>query len=568
MLQSKILIPTLKEEPADAEVVSHKLMVRAGLVRQLASGLYSWLPAGLRVLRKVEKIIREEMDSTGAQELLMPVVQPAELWVETGRWDKMGPELCRLQDRHQRDFCLGPTHEEVITDLFRREVKSYKQLPVNYYQIQTKFRDERRPRFGLIRAREFIMKDAYSFHVNQSSFDQTYHAMYECYCAILTRMNLDYRVVVADTGSIGGENSHEFHVLAQSGEDTIVYSSKGDYAANLEKAESAAPEKQEKGQIEDLEEIHTPGASTIRDVAHQLNISKTSILKTLLLVGEEGLIATVLRGDHELNLVKAGKIPNVKTPVTFANDESILQATGVKTGSLGPINAKIPVFVDREAAALTSFVCGANKTDFHYKHCDWLRDSPLEEQQIVDIRNVLEGDQAIDKQGELKFQKGIEVGHIFQLNRTYSQAMNARVQGDHGENLIPIMGCYGMGVTRLVAALIEQNHDEKGIIWPTTSLAPFHLHIIPINYHKSDTVKESTDLLYKKAESMGLEVLVDDRSDRPGVKFADADLIGVPHRIVLGERSLENHRVEYSTRKNLEPQEIDINEVLSVIKID
>jgi prolyl-tRNA synthetase len=567
MRQSQILIPTLKEEPSDAEVVSHKLMMRAGMVRQLASGLYSWLPLGLRALRKVEKIIREEMDKIGAQELLMPVVQPSELWVETGRWDKMGPELCRLQDRHQRDFCLGPTHEEVITDIFRREVNSYKDLPSTYYQIQTKFRDEPRPRFGLMRAREFIMKDAYSFHVDQANFDETYQAIYDCYCTILDKMQLDYRAVIADTGNIGGENSHEFHVLAQSGEDTIVYATNGHYAANLEKAEAAPLETQAGNAKTDINEIHTPGVSTIQDVSVLLSIEPQYILKTLLVESLEGLIALVMRGDHELNLVKAEKIPGIKTPISFATDELIVKETGTQIGSLGPINSSIPLFVDREAASLSVFACGANKTEYHLVGCNWDRDRPLDDHEIVDIRNVVEGDPAMQNQGTLKFQRGIEVGHIFQLDRKYSEPMKASVLDDQGKSITPIMGCYGMGVTRLVAALIEQNHDDKGIVWPTSDLAPYHLHILPLNYDKSDLVKKNSDAIYEEARSMGLEVLLDDRNERPGVKFADADLIGIPHRIVVGERSLKNDLVEYCTRKTLESIQVPVSEVLSKVKI-
>ena len=565
MRQSKILIPTLKENPSDAEVVSHKLMMRAGLVRQLASGLYSWLPIGLRVLRKVENIIRGEMDKIGAQELLMPVVQPSELWEETGRWEKMGSELCRLKDRHEREFCLGPTHEEVITDIFRREVNSYKDLPATYYQIQTKFRDEPRPRFGLMRAREFIMKDGYSFHMDQTSFDETYQAIYDCYCVILHRMQLDYRAVIADTGNIGGENSHEFHVLANSGEDVIAYATDGDYAANLEKAESASLEQPQEKTAGEQTEIHTPDALSVDDVAKQLSIQSKEILKTLLVESDDGLIALVLRGDHELNLVKAEKISGVIAPISFATDEQIIKHTGVKAGSLGPIQSNLPLYVDREAAALVNFVCGANKTGYHLANCRWDRDRPLNNHEIVDIRYVVEGDPAINDQGPLKFQRGIEVGHIFQLDRKYSEPMKATVLDDQGKSVAPIMGCYGMGVTRLVAALIEQNHDDKGIVWPTTELSPYHLHIIPLNYDKSELVKNNADLIYKKALIRGLEVLIDDRKERPGVKFADADLIGIPHRIVLGEKSLQKGVVEYSTRKELAPQELSIDDALSKV---
>ena len=505
------------------------------------------------------------MDKAGAQELLMPVVQPSELWAETGRWEKMGAELCRLKDRHEREFCLGPTHEEVITDIFRREVNSYKDLPATYYQIQTKFRDEPRPRFGLMRAREFIMKDGYSFHLDQTSFDETYQAIYDCYCVILNRMQLDYRAVIADTGNIGGENSHEFHVLANSGEDVIAYATDGDYAANLEKAESAPLEQPHETPADEQTEIHTPDALSIDDVAKQLSVPAKGILKTLLVESDEGLMALVLRGDHELNLVKAEKIPGVTAPISFATDEQILKHTGVKVGSLGPIQSNLPLYVDREAAALVNFVCGANKTDYHLANCRWDRDRPLKKHEIVDIRNVVEGDPAINNQGSLKFQRGIEVGHIFQLDRKYSEPMKATVLDDQGKSVAPIMGCYGMGVTRLVAALIEQNHDDKGIVWPTTELSPYHLHIIPLNYDKSELVKNNADSIYKKALARGLEVLIDDRKERPGVKFADADLIGIPHRIVLGEKSLQKGVVEYSTRKELEPQELPIEDALSKV---
>lgn len=560
MRQSTMLLPTTKEDPADADVISHKLMLRAGLIRQLASGLYSWLPLGLRVLRKVEHIIRAELDLSGAQELLMPVVQPAELWQESGRWEKMGPEMLRMQDRHQRDFCLGPTHEEVVTDIFRREIQSYKQLPVNFYQIQTKFRDERRPRFGVMRAREFTMKDGYSFHADQDSFDATYQEMHACYSRILKRMQLDFRPVEADTGNIGGANSHEFHVLAASGEDTIVYATDGPYAANLERAESAAPAPRPVPTAE-MSMIDTPTQRTIAELCELLDLTPAQTVKTLVVHGEEGFIALVLRGDHELNEIKAEKLPGVRAPLTFATDAEIEQATGAKAGSLGPVNSRIPYLVDREAAAIADFPCGANQTGKHYVGVNWERDCELTDAQTVDARNVVEGDPAPDGQGELKFLRGIEVGHIFQLGTVYSEAMDANVLDQDGRALTPIMGCYGMGVTRLVAAVIEQNHDDGGIIWPEP-LAPFQLHILALNYQKSSLVKEAADQLYADALNAGIEVLFDDRDDRPGVKFNDADLIGIPHRVVIGERSLKEGFVEYRTRRATEAEPVAIADVV------
>lgn len=560
MRQSTMLLPTTKEDPADADVISHRLMLRAGLIRQLASGLYSWLPLGLRVLRKVEQIIRAELDLSGAQELLMPVVQPAELWQESGRWEKMGPEMLRMQDRHQRDFCLGPTHEEVVTDIFRREIQSYKQLPVNFYQIQTKFRDERRPRFGVMRAREFTMKDGYSFHADQDSFDATYQEMHACYSRILKCMQLDFRPVEADTGNIGGANSHEFHVLAASGEDTIVYATDGPYAANLERAESAVPAPRPVPTAE-ISMIDTPTQRTIAELCELLDLTPAQTVKTLVVHGEEGFIALVLRGDHELNEIKAEKLPGVRAPLTFATDAEIEQATGAKAGSLGPVNSRIPYLVDREAAAIADFPCGANQTGKHYVGVNWERDCELTDAQTVDARNVVEGDPAPDGQGELKFLRGIEVGHIFQLGTVYSEAMDANVLDQDGRALTPIMGCYGMGVTRLVAAVIEQNHDDGGIIWPEP-LAPFQLHILALNYQKSSLVKEAADQLYADALNAGIEVLFDDRDDRPGVKFNDADLIGIPHRVVIGERSLKEGFVEYRTRRATEAEPVAIADVV------
>jgi len=563
MRQSQFLLPTMKEDPADADVASHRLMLRAGLVRQLASGLYTWLPLGLRVLRKIEAIIREELNVSGAQEVLMPIVQPAELWQDSGRWDKMGPELLRLQDRHGRDFCLGPTHEEVITDLFRREIQSYKELPVNYYQIQTKFRDERRPRFGVMRAREFTMKDGYSFHADQASFDNTYQEMFDCYTRILMRMQLDFRAVEADTGSIGGNNSHEFHVLAESGEDTIVYASDGDYAANLEKAIAAIPSERS-APTKEMATIDTPNEKTIAALCELLNESPENTVKTLILKGDTGPVAVILRGDHDLNEIKASKLPGVSQPCTFATDAEILASTGSNPGSLGPVNSRIPYLVDQDAAAISDFSCGANIDGQHFTGVNWLRDCPLDATQIVDARNVVEGDSAPNGQGELKFLKGIEVGHIFELGTVYSTAMDATVLDAQGRNVAPIMGCYGMGVTRLVAAVIEQNHDNHGIIWPTP-LAPFQLHLIALNYNKSDAVKAATEALYKECQARCIDVLFDDRNERPGVKFAEADLIGIPHRIVVGDRGLKGGIVEYKQRTDADTQDLSLDGVLDKI---
>lgn len=570
MRQSALLLPTLKEDPADADVISHRLMLRAGLIRQLASGLYTWLPLGLRVLRKVERIIREEMDRSGGQEVSMPVVQPAELWMETGRWQKMGDEMLRMQDRHDRDFCLGPTHEEVITDLFRREVHSYKQLPVNFYQIQTKFRDERRPRFGVMRAREFTMKDAYSFHLDQASFDVTYDEMYRCYERILTRMELKFRAVQADTGNIGGDTSHEFHVLANSGEDTIAYSDTGTYAANLEKAAAQRPDRASPG-TQTMSRVDTPNSKTIEAVASLLGLPVEQNLKTLIVEADpedtdnpSGLVAIILRGDHELNEIKAAKLPGVRSPLAFAQEEAITRAMGASVGSLGPVNCAIPMFVDPSAAAVADFVCGANEDGVHLQGVNWQRDVVLNEQQIVDLRNVVEGDMAPDGQGKIQFLRGIEVGHIFQLGDSYSASMQATVLDHDGNSVTPTMGCYGMGVTRLVAAVIEQNHDDNGITWPTP-LAPFQLHIIALNGHKSDAVKEASEALYAQAVAAGVETLLDDRAERPGVKFAEADLVGIPHRVVIGDRGLKNGAVEYRLRSDAEATEIPLQDVLSKI---
>jgi prolyl-tRNA synthetase len=565
MRQSNLLLPTLKEDPADADVASHRLMLRAGMIRQVASGIYTWLPLGLRVIRKIETIIREELNRSGAQEVLMPVVQPAELWQETGRWQKMGPEMLRMQDRHERDFCLGPTHEEVITDLFRREVHSYRQLPCNYYQIQTKFRDEVRPRFGVMRAREFTMKDGYSFHIDQDSFDQTYQDMYDCYSRILSRMELDFRAVEADSGNIGGANSHEFHVLADAGEDTIVYASDGDYAANLEKARAAPPASRgDAGPA--LEKVATPDCGTIAQVAELLSLPPQQCLKTLLVRGEESLYAIVLRGDHELNEIKAANLPGVLSPLTFASEEEIIAAVGCNVGSIGPVGLEIPVFVDEYAYAVADFSCGANEDGFHYINANFERDLAVHADQVVDVRNVQAGEAAPDGQGELKFLRGIEVGHIFQLGSVYSEPMDATVLDQNGRSVVPVMGCYGMGVTRLVAAIIEQKHDEVGIIWPLP-VAPFQVHLLALNYAKSDEVRAAADSIYKQCLDAGLEVLLDDRPERPGVKFADADLIGIPHRVTIGDRALKEGHVEYRYRTDPEAQPLPLADVVARLSL-
>jgi prolyl-tRNA synthetase len=564
MRQSQLLIPTLRENPADADVVSHRLMLRAGLIRQLAAGLYTWLPLGLRVLRKVEAIIRDELNRSGAQEVLMPVVQPAELWQETGRWQKMGVEMMRMKDRHDRDFCMGPTHEEVITDLFRREIRSYKQLPVNFYQIQTKFRDERRPRFGVMRAREFTMKDGYSFHLDQASFDATYREMYDCYSRILKRMDLEFRAVDADTGNIGGDNSHEFHVLAGSGEDVIAYSTEGTYGANLERAVSAHPAPRPAAR-ETLARVSTPSVRSIEDVSRFFGVEARRTIKTLLVAGIDGPIALVLRGDDELNLIKAGKLPGVRQPLTMSDEASIRAAAGCSAGSIGPIGLNIPVYVDREAAALADFICGANEDDWHFKGANWNRDVNLVDERIVDMRNVREGDPAPDGKGTLRFLRGIEVGHIFQLDYAYSRPMNAAVLDVDGKSVITRMGCYGMGVTRLVAAIIEQNHDDAGLRWPLP-VAPFEVHLVPLNYGRSEAVRRATDELYAELIATGKEVLLDDRDERPGVKFADSDLIGIPHRIVIGDRALKEGQFEYKRRGETQARDLPRAEVIALLR--
>ena len=547
MRQSQLFVPTLKEDPAHAEVVSHRLMLRAGLVRPVAAGLYTWLPFGLRVIRKIEKIAREELNASGAQEVLMPVVQPAELWRESGRWEKMGAEMLRMKDRHDRDFCMGPTHEEIVTDLFRREIQSYKQLPCNFYQIQTKFRDEVRPRFGVMRAREFTMKDGYSFHEDQQSFDATYREMHACYTRILQRMQLDFRAVEADTGNIGGSNSHEFHVLAQSGEDVIVHASEGAYAANLERA-TAAPPQPQPPPAEPLTEVATPGQTSIAAVAGYLDLPAGRCLKTLLVRGDAGPVALILRGDHELNEIKAAKLRGLSKPLEFASDAEIHEATGANPGSIGPVALDLPIYVDLEARAVADFVCGANRDGFHYRGVNWERDLTLADNRVADIRNVLPGDKAPNGHGELRFLRGIEVGHIFQLGTIYSEPMQATFLDKNGRESAPVMGCYGMGITRLVAAIIEQNHDDHGICWPEPT-APFDVHIIALNYTRSDAVRQAADALLAQCSKAGLDALLDDRDERPGVKFAEADLLGIPQRITVGERGLKKGQLEYGRRR-------------------
>ena len=567
MRSSQYLLSTVKETPADAEVISHKLMLRAGMVRRVASGMYTYLPTGVRVLRKVEQIVREEMNKAGAIEVLMPMVQPAELWQESGRWEKMDAELLRFKDRHARDFVLGPTHEEVITDLVRREITSYKQLPLNLYQIQTKFRDERRPRFGVMRAREFLMKDAYSFHLSQDSLQQTYDAMYQAYCNIFNRLGLDFRPVLADTGAIGGSMSHEFHVLAASGEDAIAFSDESDYAANIEMAEALAPTGERAAATAVLTEVATPNAKTVAEVATQLQQELAQVSKTLIVYAAKAddkapqtLVALVLRGDHELNEIKAEKLPQVQSPLVFASEEEIRAAIGAGPGSLGPVGLNIPVIVDRSAAHMANFSCGANKDGFHFTGANWDRD--ITNYTVADIRNIVEGEPSPCGKGKLVIKRGIEVGHIFQLGDRYSQALKAGVLNEEGKHQIMTMGCYGVGVSRIIAAAIEQNHDEYGIIWPD-AIAPFQIALIPMNMHKSVRIEETTVKLYNELTAAGFEVLFDDRRERPGVMFADMELMGIPHSIVIGERNLDNQQVEYKNRRTGEKDMLDIASVVA-----
>ncbi|MDX3774826.1 proline--tRNA ligase [Chromatiaceae bacterium AAb-1] len=570
MRSSQYLLSTVKETPADAEVISHKLMLRAGMIRRVASGMYTYLPTGIKVLRKVEQIVREEMNRAGAIEVLMPMVQPAELWQESGRWEKMDAELLRFKDRHTRDFVLGPTHEEVITDLVRKEITSYKQLPLNLYQIQTKFRDERRPRFGVMRAREFLMKDAYSFHLTQESLQQTYDIMFNAYSRIFTRLGLDFRPVLADTGAIGGSMSHEFHVLAASGEDAIAFSDGSDYAANIEMAAAVAPAGSRQAATETLAEVATPNVRTVADVADYLKQPAARITKTLLVYAAKAdekapqtLVALVLRGDHELNEIKAEKLPQVTSPLIFASEEEIRAATGAGPGSLGPVGLNIPVIVDHSAAHLADFICGANKDGYHLTGVNWERD--IQGYQVADLRNIVEGDASPCGNGKLVIRRGIEVGHIFQLGDRYSQAMKAGVLNEEGKHQIMTMGCYGIGVSRIVAAAIEQNHDEYGIIWPD-AIAPFQVALIPMNMHKSARIEETTEQLYRELTAAGIDVLFDDRKERPGVMFADMELIGIPHSIVIGERNLDNQQVEYKNRRSGEKELLHVAEVVAAMQ--
>jgi prolyl-tRNA synthetase len=564
MRLSQYPISTLKEVPGDAEVVSHQLMLRAGLIRRLAAGLYTWLPMGFRTLKKVEQIVREEMNRAGALEMIMPTVQPAELWIESTRWAKYGPELLRFKDRHEREFCYGPTHEEVITDIARRELRSYKQLPVNFYQIQSKFRDEIRPRFGVMRAREFVMKDAYSFHTDEAGLAEGYRLMYEAYTRIFTRMGLKFRAVQADGGSIGGATTQEFHVLADSGEDAIVFSDADDYAANLETAVALASTAPRAAATQSLSKVPTPNARTIAEVSAQLGVTPAQCVKTLLVDGAGGdVIALVIRGDHELNAVKAQKLDGVASPLKMAGADRIRGAAGAEPGFIGPIGFKGRIYVDHAAANLADFVCGANEKDMHYRGVNWGRDLP--DRQSVDIRNVQPGDPSPTGRGRLQIARGIEVGHIFQLGQLYSAAMKASVLDEQGNALTMFMGCYGIGVTRVVAAAIEQNHDANGIVWPD-AIAPFQVVLVPINYQKSARVQETADALYRDFNAAGIDVLLDDRDARPGVKFADSELLGIPHRIVIGERSLAAGNLEYRHRRATESAEISAADPVGYIR--
>lgn len=550
MRTSNYLLSTLKETPNDAEVISHQLMLRAGMIRKLASGLYTWLPTGLRVLRKVENIVRQEIDNAGAVETLMPVVQPFELWEETGRSEKMGPELLRFTDRHSRPFVLSPTAEEVITSLVRNEVNSYKQLPLNLYQIQTKFRDERRPRFGVMRAREFSMMDAYSFDIDKAGLEKSYQAMHDAYCKAFDRMGLEYRPVLADSGAIGGSGSQEFHVLAESGEDLIAFSTESDYAANIEKAEALAPTEEAAAPTQEMELVDTPNAKTIAELVEQHGLAIEKTVKTLFVKASDevdaDIIALIVRGDHELNEVKAENLPQVASPLEMASEEEIRALIGAGPGSLGPVGLELPFIVDRSVAVMSDFGAGANVDGKHYFGINWGHDVELA--QVEDLRNVIEGDLSPCGQGTLQLKRGIEVGHIFQLGNVYSQAMNCGVLGPDGKNVILEMGCYGIGVSRVVASAIEQNHDKYGIIWPD-ALAPFQVAIVPMNMHKSEEVKAAAEKLYAELTAMGIEVLFDDRKERPGVMFSDIELIGIPHTIVIGDRSMKEGNFEYKNRR-------------------
>lgn len=564
MRTTQTLLATQRQAPADAEIISHRLMLRAGMIRQLAAGIYTWLPLGLRVLRKVERVIRQEMDRAGAQEIMMPAVQPAELWQESGRWDQYGPELLRFTDRHERDFCIGPTHEEIITDLIRREISSYKQLPSIFYQIQTKFRDEIRPRFGIMRAREFLMKDAYSFHLTQASLEETYQLMHTTYTRIFTRLGLEFRAVVADSGNIGGSTSHEFHVLADSGEDRIAFTETGDYAANIELTEAPKPTEARANATQAMQEIPTPDQHTIEDLVKFLDVPANQCLKTLIVNGkDDDLIALVLRGDHELNRVKAEKLQEVASPLSFANSADIKKRLSCEVGSLGPVGLDIPLIVDHSAAHAADFVCGANKDGFHLTGVNWGRDLP--EAKCSDLRNVVEGEASADGKGVLKIARGIEVGHIFQLGTKYSDVMKANVLDEKGKSVTLLMGCYGIGVSRIVAAAIEQNNDEQGIIWPA-AIAPYELALIPIHMHKSQRLREAVMPLYTTLLDAGIEVILDDRRERPGVMFADMELIGIPHRYVFSERGLDAGILEYKGRRDEDSIDVPLDQAVAFIQ--
>jgi prolyl-tRNA synthetase len=564
MRLSQFHLATVKEVPADAEIASHRLMLRAGMIRRLASGLYTWSPLGLRVMRKVEAIVREEMDRAGAIELLMPSIQPKELWEETGRWQKFGDQLLKIKDRKQQEFCYGPTHEEVITDFARNELKSYKQLPINFYQIQTKFRDEIRPRFGVMRAREFLMKDAYSFHLTQESLAETYAAMYQAYTRIFTRLGLTFRAVQADTGAIGGNASHEFQVLADSGEDAIAFSDGSDYAANIEKAEALAPHTERAAAGAQLQRIDTPRVRTVEDVTRHFAVPAARVLKTLLVRGRDGLVALCLRGDHEINPVKAGKLAELPGESVLASEEEILAATGARPGFIGPVGLpeSIPVIVDRDAAQLADFICGGNADDTHFSGANWLRDARIS--RIADLRNVVEGDLSPDGKGVLHLARGIEVGHVFQLGQKYAQALNATVVDDQGKPQLMTMGCYGIGVSRIVAAAIEQRHDDAGIVWPE-AMAPWKVAVCVINPKKDPAVNEAAENLYQALSQRGIEAVLDDRGLRPGGMFADMELIGIPHRVVVSERGLAAGTLEYRGRQDADSRAISEDELFALL---
>jgi len=563
MLYSKLGLTTKKENPAEAEIVSHQLMLRAGLIRKLSSGLFTWMPIGLRVLRKIETIVREEMNKAGAQEILMPAIQPSELWKESGRWDEYGSLLLRMQDRHERNYCFGPTHEEVVTDIARKELRSHKQLPVNFYQIQTKFRDEIRPRFGIMRAREFLMKDAYSFHLDQDSLEEGYELMHKAYSSTFSRLGLKFRVVDANSGEIGGNRSQEFHVIADSGEDAIVYCDKENYASNIELAITKKSLSKRPTPKKQKEKVSTPNAKDIKSLCNSLKTKPEETIKTLIVNGIDKPIAIIIRGDHELNIIKASKLPGVSLPITMTSKEDIKESTGYDLGFLGPIELGIPTYYDHAVAEMNDFVCGANERDFHYTGVNFGHD--IDEPETYDLRNVVDGDPSPSGKGTLKIARGIEVGHIFQLGTKYSKALSATVQDQDGNDIPMSMGCYGIGITRIVGASIEQNHDKKGIIWPE-SISPFHVIIIPINLYKSNKVKKATKDLYSLMQKKNIEVLLDDRNARPGVQFADAELIGIPHRVVISEKGINNNHIEYRHRTNEDSKIISTEELFDLLK--